>query len=114
MIAWLPLLSLSWAMTTAQFLYATVATFGLSIGRWACFGWFRWWLALVFAGAALWASMLPATAQEVITDSVTHVRDGDTVVIGRYTAVRLQGVMLATLVTTHSAADFCTNMSSWN
>ncbi len=79
-------------MTTAQLIYATIATIGLALGWRACFGWFKWWLAPIFAGAALWAAVLPAAAQEVITDIVTHVRDGDTIVVGRHTAVRLQGV----------------------
>ena len=47
-------------MTTAQLIYATIATIGLALGWRACFGWFKWWLAPIFAGAALWASMLPA------------------------------------------------------
>ena len=47
-------------MTIAQLIYATIATIGLALGWWACFGWFKWWLAPIFAGAAIWAAMLPA------------------------------------------------------
>ena len=47
-------------MTTAQFIYATVAMIGLSLGWRALFGWSRWWLAPIFSGAALWGVMLPA------------------------------------------------------
>ncbi len=79
-------------MTTAQFIYATIAAIGLSLGWRVCFGWWRWWLAPIVAGAALWAAMLPAAAQEALADTVTQVRDGDTIVVGKYTAIRLQGV----------------------
>jgi len=78
-------------MTTAQLIYATIATIGLSLGWRACFGWFKWWLAPVFTGAAVWAATLPATGQEILTDRVTHVRDGDTIVVGQ-SAIYLQGV----------------------
>jgi len=40
--------------------YATIATIGLAFGWRVCFGWFKWWLAPIFAGAAVWAAMLPA------------------------------------------------------
>ena len=54
----------------------------LDLGWRVIFGWLRWWLVPIFAGAAVWASMLPAAAQDALTGRVTHVRDGDTIVIG--------------------------------
>ena len=79
-------------MTTAQLIYATIATIGLCLGWRACFGWFKWWLAPIFVGAAIWSAVLPAAAQDALTGRVAHVRDGDTIVIGPSTPVRLQGV----------------------
>jgi len=78
-------------MTTAQLIYATIATIDPSLGWRACFGWFKWWLAPVFTEAAVWAATLPAAGQEILTDRVTHVRDGDTIVVGQ-SAIRRQGV----------------------
>jgi len=47
-------------MTSAQLIYTSKATIGPAFGWRACFGWFKWWLAPIFAGAAVWAAMLPA------------------------------------------------------
>ena len=93
-------------MTNAQLIYATIATIGLALGWRECFGWFRWRLAPIIAGAALWAT--PAVAQDTLTDTVTHVRDGDTIVIGRHTPAGVEIVVVANLMTFESRATTAT------